>query len=502
MKISLISLKNCLGIKELEFKPGKITLIDGTGKQGKTSIVESIQKTFTNTSERPEFVHSGSDKAEMYLVLDDGTNIKKYINKQGKVTTVNVEKDGIKYSSAETFLKGLINENQLNPINLINMDDKDLSEYILSLIPIVVTADDLEKWIDTVPDVNFNLHGLQVCKAVETFLYDKRTDINRTVRNLTVQVDDIKKKLPEKYDPEKWRNESLTEKYEEIRRANENNSKIKEQETIKNNLEQDIDELRVKCRVDITDVKEKFTNSKKFKEITISEKQNQIEKLKQEIVLLEKDLENIDSNCNKEIKDVEEKYINFANERKQKTKQAEEYLSKNKTIEIEPLEKEHKKIEDMKSYIRTADSLIEKQNELKKNEKEANNLSNKLEIIRSKPTELLSKAKMPVDGLSVSDDGVVLIDNRPIKNLSGTERIEFVLDVVRESAGELKIILINGFESLSPSDQEAFIKKCNGDEFEYIITRVTDGLLRILQIDENGTIVDNNTGEILKSIKR
>ena len=38
MNILLIKLKNCLGVKELELKPGKITMIQGKGRQGKTSI--------------------------------------------------------------------------------------------------------------------------------------------------------------------------------------------------------------------------------------------------------------------------------------------------------------------------------------------------------------------------------------------------------------------------------------------------------------------------------
>ena len=111
MRISSLELKNCLAIRELKLKPGKITLIDGTGKQGKTSILESIQRLFTNESERPEFVRSGADKSETYAILDNGTSIKKYVNNQNKVTTVNVEKDGMKFKSAETVLKSMVNEN-------------------------------------------------------------------------------------------------------------------------------------------------------------------------------------------------------------------------------------------------------------------------------------------------------------------------------------------------------------------------------------------------------
>jgi myosin heavy subunit len=503
MRISSLELKNCLAITELKFKPGKITLIDGTGKQGKTSILESIQKLFTNESERPEFVHTGAEKSETYAILDNGTSIKKYVNNQNKVTTVNVEKDGMKFKSAETVLKSMINENQLNPINLISMEDEKLSEYILSIIPIKVTTEDLEKWIGETPvNIDLNQHGLQVCKAVEKYLYDKRTDVNREVSHLKIQISDIQRKLPEKYNPEDWRNKSLSEKYEEIRKANENNQKIKEQQNIADSSEREIENLRTKCKVEITDVKEKYTNKKADKENTIKEKNDLIEKLKQEIALIQKEVDNIDDNCKEEVKTVTEKYTKLAEERKAETEIANKYVKENKTVDIESLEKEHKEIEDMKMHIRTADDLKEKEKQLKEKEIEANTLSKNVELMRNKPMELLLKAKMPVEGISVNNDGIVLINNRPIKNLSGTERIQFALDIVRASAGELKTILINGFEALSPSDQEEFIKSCTNDEFQYIITRVTDGLLRMLEINENGTIIDTETGEKLNTIRR
>ena len=108
MRIAMLKLKNCLGIKELEFKPGQITLIEGEEKQGKTSILESIQRFFWNKSERASFVYKddegAAEKAETYIDLDDGTAMKKYVNSENKVTTTGIEKDGMSPKSPETFL--------------------------------------------------------------------------------------------------------------------------------------------------------------------------------------------------------------------------------------------------------------------------------------------------------------------------------------------------------------------------------------------------------------
>jgi hypothetical protein len=89
----------------------------------------------------------------------------------------------------------------------------------------------------------------------------------------------------------------------------------------------------------------------------------------------------------------------------------------------------------------------------------------------------------------------VLVNSRPIINLSGGERIKFVMNIVRATAGPLKIILINGFEALSPKGQKEFIDECTGDGYQYIITKVTDGELKITAIDEGGKMRDAETGE-------
>jgi hypothetical protein len=151
----------------------------------------------------------------------------------------------------------------------------------------------------------------------------------------------------------------------------------------------------------------------------------------------------------------------------------------------------------MKSYVRTADDLKIKQNELATKKIESSKLTDKIEYMRTKPQMLLAGAKMPVEGITVDGGGNVLINSRPIINLSGGERIKFVMNIVRATAGPLKIILINGFEALSPSGQAEFIKECTGDGFQYIITRVTEGGLRIKSIDDNGTVRDAETGEQL-----
>ena len=53
MRVSLFRFKNCLGIDELEVKPGKVTVISGGTGKGKTSVLETFVKKST-VSEKSE----------------------------------------------------------------------------------------------------------------------------------------------------------------------------------------------------------------------------------------------------------------------------------------------------------------------------------------------------------------------------------------------------------------------------------------------------------------
>lgn len=460
MKITLLKLKNCLGIKEMEIKPGKITLIQGEEGKGKTSILESIEKLLYNTGKRPKFVHGDAEKAETYLLLDDGTEVKKNIKPDGKVSNVNVktELNGITVSpqAPESFLKSLVGEKQLNPIQFIAMDEKEQADTILSLIPMNITHDDLKEWLGEVPPINLNQHGLKVCKDIYNYYYEERKKANKEVKDLSAEVETMKKKLPENYNADEWRNVSLQEKYEAISKANKiNQSRERAQAEIDNNS------VKVKALEDECKLK----------------------------------VEQLES----EIKRLKELYSDKIKQQNNLVESAKQYLESYSSIDIEPLESDHKKTEEMKSYIRTYDDLKAKEVSLVDKEKSATTLNDKVEYMRTKPQMLLSKAEMPIDGLSIDDNGSILINELPIKNLSEGEKLKFVMNITRAVAGPLRIILIDGFEKLSPKGQKAFIEECSGDGFQYIITQVTDGDLRITNIDENGNMLDAETGEILQS---
>jgi exonuclease SbcC len=451
MKAALLKFKYCLGHEELEVKPGKITIIEGKEGTGKTSVLESIQRTFTNKSERPVFVHTSGEKAECYVLLDDGTEIRKIYNKDGKATTSDVRINNTKAAGAESFLKSLISENQLNPISMLGLKDKELNELILSLMPIKVTKEDVREWLGYDLLVNTDLHGLQVCKEIESALFETRAETNKEIKFIDAKINNIKEVLPDGFDPEEWRGTKIADIYQEISNANKINAD------------------RAKTTNYLASVGQR-------KQAILLKKDGDINVIREKIKQLEEQIATISATAESEIKEEEKK-----------VEAGKKWLAENPAIDVKPLEEKIQKVEKMKQYVKEYDDLTIQELEYADKKQEAKELTDKLDYIRTMPTELLKKVEMPIDNLSVDGDGNVLINERPLKNLSGGERIRLIVKLAMASAGDLKMILIDGFEKLSPQAQADFIKEVQGTDFQFIFTKVTDGELKFVDVESDGT---------------
>lgn len=448
MKISKLKIKNILGIQEINFEPGNITIIEGESGSGKTSILESIQRTIIGKSERDCFVNTVTDGVgEVYLVFDENINLTKKYNQDGKNTT-KLTRNEISVKAPNTFIKGLVNEYQLNPVELIKMSDKDLTELILELIDIRVPDDIINK---IGIQVDNSRHGLKVCEEIENTLYEKRTDINREIKLIDGEIQGYKDKIPENYNVEYAKSIDLKNIFEEISNANKTNSDIQKAKNIINEKNSKIENIREKSEIEIKNLLDKIESIKENTKSLI-DKENEI------VMRAEKFLDNIDK-C----------------------------LEGNEEINVQELEDKYREKEKYKSFIGIADELENKKLTHARKKEESEALTKKIELIRNLPIDLLSKVEMPIDNLTYKD-GNILISNRPIINLSGGERIKFVMDIVRAISGDLKLILINGFESLNQNEQRQFIENCKDDGFQYFITRTCDSKLNIL---------DGETGEIL-----
>ncbi len=139
----------------------------------------------------------------------------------------------------------------------------------------------------------------------------------------------------------------------------------------------------------------------------------------------------------------------------------------------------HKRVEEIRSEFSTA-------------VKEADKLDaivNKL--AKEVPQELIAKAKLPVEGLTITENDV-LINGMSLDNLSASEQLKFALNIVRKLNETFKVINIDGIERLDSETFESFLKEIENDEFQYFITKVADE-----SVKKNGhNIIEIENGEI------
>lgn len=204
-KIKKLNIKNFLGLQELGLDCSKINLIKGPKGSGKSSIIESIEKGFTNKNRRTEVVKHGEEEATIYIELDDGLSIDRRLRTE-KADYLKVRKEESVVPSTEKFLRSLINGDIFRPLDWVNMNIKEQTKSILSMLEIGWNKENIVNWFDELPsNIDYDQHILQILKAIELKYYKDREEVNRDIRELKTQIKVILDELPAEYDGEVWR---------------------------------------------------------------------------------------------------------------------------------------------------------------------------------------------------------------------------------------------------------------------------------------------------------
>ena len=280
MKISKLKIENLYGIEQLELD-GKSVELTGTNGAGKSSVLDAIRLALTNNSKRKYIVKSGEKEGRVIVKLDDGTTIdrKKRTDKSDYKSIK--DENGNEINSPETFLKDIFTPLQLEPVEFLSMSEKEQNRILLNLIEFNKDKKEFiqEKFGELPLWVNYDdsiLEILNQLQSKEGQYYQNREDINRQIRNGIAIINDIAKDIPENYDEVKWRNYTLSDKYEELNKNKDFNAKIdksiaykedyankiKQIETIENNtllqIGKDKTEEKNKIRIEIQDLKNRI----------------------------------------------------------------------------------------------------------------------------------------------------------------------------------------------------------------------------------------------------
>lgn len=478
MKISKLKIENLFGIEQLELD-GKSVELTGSNGVGKSSVLDAIRLALTNSSKRKYVVKNGKTEGRIFVKLDDGTSIdrKKRTDKSDYKSIK--DENGNEINSPEAFLRDIFTPLQLEPVEFLSMNEQEQNRILLNLIEFNKDKKEFikEKFGEEINWVNYDesiLEILNQIQAKEGKYYQDREEINRNARNALAIAADIAKDIPENYDINKWRNYTLSDKYEELNKNKDFNAKIDKSIAYKEDYHNKLEHLMSIQNNTILQIeKDKLEEKTKIN--------SKIEEYKKQIELLEKDLENIDTKYSSIIIETQNETIAEKAKLDENIKIANEWASKEK-VNTETLENELKIAEEMKGHINEYDRMIEMQQNAENLKNVSEGLTNKIELARTLPGEILKEVNIPVKNLTV-ENGIPLVNGLPVGNLSEGEKLQLCVDVTLSDNNNLKLILIDGTEKLSEENRKKLYEICKEKGLTVIATRTTnEDTLNIIEL--------------------
>ena len=532
MRIKRLEIKNWLGLSEFAIDPGKINFFTGHKGCGKTSVIEALEKVFTNKNNRIEVVQHDETESTIFIETDTGLEVDRRV-RTDKADYLKIRKPGENVPQSEAFLRKLINGEIFRPLEFIKKSPEEQAKIILNMLEISWTMTDIQTWFNEVPTVNYEAHILQVLKQIENAYYTERETVNREIKILEAQVAGIRQELPPNYDGEHWRSQKVQEYYSKVAEAEEFNKKIVNARNLIEGLESRIATIKAEAETDKqskknaydrqrSDIREfkQFLNQKieknqekiaqtdqKIKEnhaILDFELEKKIQALKEEyaekkhqasesiqteslmleteinkyqtsIAAKDQELVNIDQLEEQSLGAVDNTVLEKIETENAKVGNANGILEQQE-IEVEPLQKKADEVANMQSYLREfdrANDIIKVK--LAPRQEKSQTLTARIEKARTLPMELLKIAAVPIPEITVDKDGKIRIGKTLISGLSEGEQLELAFRVAKAQAGELKVICLDGINKINNADRAWIDRDMETDEYQYFVTQTQDG---------------------------
>jgi len=450
-KINKLTISNYLGIESISIEPGKINIVSGGNGKGKTAILKAIREAFISSGHSPDKIKLDAKKAELLVNLDDGVDIHRKITPTGN--TVEVVAEGQQLSKPVSFLRGLLGPAFLfNPVEFYNAKLKERRELILQAVRFRLDPQRLIEIMESrglklngirelVERADYSKHGLEVLEEIKKLIYERRAEVNREREKTKKTIAKQRETIPESFNPDYYKDFELSAIMEQLKEANEAIVAHKVKENKLNTLAEEYNRLKM----EVSEIEAEIERLKDLKE----KKLLRIGEIREDGETLKAEVENFDT---PDIRVLQNKVNNYEENQEiiQRLKEIKRYENELAGIE------EHWKGLD-KTYWTLANDISK---------------------------EVIRQINLPIDGLGFDGEGIT-VNDVAIDNLSGQEQLEFAVKIARQLVGKLKVICVDGIESLDPEAKEIFLKIIESDDIQYFITEVTKGELKVEKVNSN-----------------
>lgn len=138
------------------------------------------------------------------------------------------------------------------------------------------------------------------------------------------------------------------------------------------------------------------------------------------------------------------------------------------------LEKQLAEIDEINRRVRANLDKEKAESDAKEFKEKYDSLTSEIEEIRAKRTDLLSKADLPLPGLSVMD-GKLTYNNQQWDNMSSSEQLRVATAIVRKLKPDCGFVLLDKLEQMDLQTMNEFGKWLEQEGLQGIATRVSTG---------------------------
>ena len=432
MKVAKVHISNILGIEELDFQPGAVTVIEGKNGVGKTSVLEAIKGALGGSD--ATLLRNGATVGEIGLLFDDETRLTATVRPEKKPSLALDNPAYGKISKPGAFLAERVDGLAVNPIQFLTAPASKRAEWLLEVLPVEVTDATLRSLgVTELPPPSRN--GLDRLAIARKGVYDERTGINRAAKEKKATATQLQESL---FIADAGGDNPATLRAQLEEASRERNEKVTEakrtaSELISRNrdlVQAEIDGIRAEAQRKIDDLN-----------AAVARRAEQIQGR------LQLDLEGLDA----------------------------EYAPKMATLTATIATAEEKARQ--KAQNEKQREICERmQAEAASLEEESTALSVRIDALDALKEEALSK--LPIKGVEVRD-GEIFLGGIPFDRVNRAKQVQFVLNVAKLRAGEIPLVLVDGLECLDADTFTAFEKAAAKSGLQLICNRVTEGALSV-----------------------
>lgn len=431
MRINHISIKNILGIAELELSPQGFTEISGPNGTGKTSILEAI-KSVLESGHDATLLRKGEDVGETVLVLDDGTELSKRVTPTGSTSAV--RRDGKKVPRPAEAIKQLTDMLSVNPIDFLRAPKKDRVRVLLESMPIEVDAEHLSKLAGVPIKTQPGLHALHAIQLVHTEVYDARTGTNRALKEKAATIKQLEAAVPPLPFGVGGDEEEIQASIAIANAAcHDMHGKIaKKLDGLRADTQTKIDAIRTKLQADIDALREAATREVDGLKAALTENENKAEAARK------------------------------------KADDTAAALTQPMSQQLAIIRNDREASGRRKQTLDTIDAL---RVELDALQDEAARQTKALADIEAYKADLLSG--LPIPGVEVID-GEIYREGVQFDRLNTAQQVDIAVEIAKLRAGDLGIVCVDRIECLDAASLEEFRRRALESGLQLFVTRVAD----------------------------